>query len=213
MAQAGIFRLSLTRFNLQACLDDIAGRCEVGCRHTRNGACGEKLENPERLGRGLAENFGFQMRICREIDRRERNYALLAHVQASIMKAVYTITKQTCASPSVQTHQTQVLHNPEGRTTGSAFDSFSDLALNLQADLDDFKRIGEHLMRPALARFRPCLEWPRKTHHLTSACRTTSNNFMAPFDLACVFVRQETTNQVVHGQLNSFLRCHTNQLW
>lgn len=58
---------------------------------------------------------------------------------------VFTVSEKTCAGSLVQTHQSQIPHNPQRRTTGSALDGLCDLALDLQADFDDFERVGEDL--------------------------------------------------------------------
>ena len=68
------------------------------------------------------------MVVGREIDSGERDVA-----------------KETGRGSFVETHQTEVLHDPHRRTAGNAFDVFGELALNLETDFDDFERIGEDL--------------------------------------------------------------------
>jgi hypothetical protein len=60
---------------------------------------------------------------------------------------VLTVTEQASASTLVQSHQTQILHNPHGRATGSSLDRLGNLTLNLQADLDNLEGICEDLTK------------------------------------------------------------------
>lgn len=58
---------------------------------------------------------------------------------------VLTITQQASTGSFIQTHQTQILHDPESRAARSALDVLSDLTLNLQTDLDNLQWICEDL--------------------------------------------------------------------
>lgn len=58
---------------------------------------------------------------------------------------VLTITKQASAGTFVQAHQTQVLHDPESRTTRSALHVLCNLTLDLQTDLDNLQWVREDL--------------------------------------------------------------------
>jgi hypothetical protein len=63
---------------------------------------------------------------------------------------VLTITQQTSGCTLVQTDETKVLHNPEGRAAGSTLDVLGNLSLDLQTNLDDLKGVGEDLRRKRL---------------------------------------------------------------
>ena len=56
-----------------------------------------------------------------------------------------TIAKETSAGSLVQTNETQVLHNPEGRAARSTLNILSDLTLHLQSNFDDLEGVGEDL--------------------------------------------------------------------
>jgi hypothetical protein len=60
---------------------------------------------------------------------------------------VLTIAQQTGSSTLVQTHKTEVLHDPEGRAARSTLNVLGNLTLDLQTDLDDLQRVGEDLRR------------------------------------------------------------------
>lgn len=49
------------------------------------------------------------------------------------------VTEETCGCALVETDETEVLNDPEGRTAGNAFHIFGDLSLNLETNLDDFE--------------------------------------------------------------------------
>src|SRR6266487_3034003 len=59
---------------------------------------------------------------------------------------ILTVTKQTGTSPLVQSHQTQVLDNPDRRSAWGIFDRLGDLSLNLKTDLYNLERICENLV-------------------------------------------------------------------
>lgn len=71
VAQAGVLDISFPGFDLQTCLDDIAGSGQVGRRHTGNGTGCEKLHDAQFVGGRFAKHVGFQMRIGGEINRGE----------------------------------------------------------------------------------------------------------------------------------------------
>jgi hypothetical protein len=60
---------------------------------------------------------------------------------------VLTITQQTSGCTLVQTHETKVLHDPEGRAARSTLNVLGDLTLDLQTNLDDLEGVGEDLRR------------------------------------------------------------------
>jgi hypothetical protein len=61
-----------------------------------------------------------------------------------------TITQQTSSGTLVQTHETKVLHDPEGGAARSTLDVLSNLTLDLQTNLDDLQGVGEDLRRKRL---------------------------------------------------------------
>src|SRR5699024_4092789 len=122
-----------------------------------------------------------------------------------------TVTKETSTHSLVQTHQSQVLHNPERRAARSTLDRLRDFTLDLQTDLDDFKRVGEDLTNSVLA-LRCSLKSSLETHHLTHSCRTTCEDFCRPPDPASILVGELPPNQIIYSELNSLLWCHTDQL-
>ena len=71
VAQSGVFDISFPGFDLQTCLDDIAGSGQVGCGHTSNGTGREKLHDAQFVGGGFAEHVGFQVRVGGEVNRRK----------------------------------------------------------------------------------------------------------------------------------------------
>lgn len=56
-----------------------------------------------------------------------------------------TITQETGTSSLVETNETQVFNNPHSRSLGNAFHVLGKLALDLQTNLDNLKRICENL--------------------------------------------------------------------
>lgn len=74
MAQAGVPDLTLAGFDLQTCLDDIAGRCHVGGWHTGNGTGCEELHDTEFVAGGFTEHVGFQVRVGRKVNCGEWNW-------------------------------------------------------------------------------------------------------------------------------------------
>lgn len=62
-----------------------------------------------------------------------------------------TITKQTGTCSLVQTHQTQVLDDPECRAARSTLNRLGDLTLDLETNLDNLQRVGEDLKDLQLA--------------------------------------------------------------
>lgn len=58
---------------------------------------------------------------------------------------VLTVTEQTSGGTLVQTHETEVLHDPQGRAARSTLDVLGDLTLDLETNLDDLQRVGEDL--------------------------------------------------------------------
>ena len=73
MPERGVAGLALSRFDLEASLDDIARCGEVGCWHTRNCACSQKFKNTKLFRRGFSENVGLEVRVCGEVNGGERN--------------------------------------------------------------------------------------------------------------------------------------------
>lgn len=61
--------------------------------------------------------------------------------------SILTITKETSAGSLVQAHETQILHNPQGRTARSALNVLSNLTLHLQTNLDDLQGVCENLTK------------------------------------------------------------------
>ena len=55
------------------------------------------------------------------------------------------IAEEAGGSTFVKPDETEVLDNPHGGAARDAFNSFSDLALHLKPDLDDFQGVGENL--------------------------------------------------------------------
>jgi hypothetical protein len=63
---------------------------------------------------------------------------------------VLTITQQTRGCTLVQTDETKVLHDPEGRPAGSTLNVLGNLSLDLQTNLDNLQGVGEDLRRKRL---------------------------------------------------------------
>ena len=74
VTQARVADFALAGFHLQAGLDDIAGRREVGGGHTGDSTCRQELHHAQLLGLRLAEEIRFQMRVGGEVDGGEGNY-------------------------------------------------------------------------------------------------------------------------------------------
>lgn len=56
-----------------------------------------------------------------------------------------TITQKTGAGSLVQANETQVPHNPHGRSPRDTLDVLGKFTLNLQPNLDNLKGVGEDL--------------------------------------------------------------------
>lgn len=127
---------------------------------------------------------------------------------------VLTITQQTSGRTLVQTDETQVLHDPEGRAAGSSLNVLRNLTLDLQTNLDNLQGVGEDLRRERLLIYKGMSIHPKivPTHHLTGTSSTTSQNLMRIPDLVGILVSESATNEIVDGQLDSLLRRHTDQL-
>lgn len=121
MDQTTVVGLALSGFNLETGLDDVAGGGKVGGWHTGHCASCEQLEDPELLGRGFTEEVAFEVVVGREIDGGE-----------------WDVTEETSGGTLVETDETEVLDDPEGRSAGDAFDIFSNFSLDLETNLDDF---------------------------------------------------------------------------
>ena len=126
--QARVRRVTLARLDLQARLDDVARRGQVRGGHAGDGARREELEDAELLGLRLAEEVLLQVGVGREVDGREGH-----------------ITEQARRRALVQTDQTEVADDPDGRPLRRTLDALGHLALDLKTDLDDFERVGEDL--------------------------------------------------------------------
>lgn len=77
MAQAGVADLALAGFDLQTCLDDIAGCCHVGGWHTGNGTGREELHDTKFAAGSFTEYVGFQVRVGREVNCGEWDWRLV----------------------------------------------------------------------------------------------------------------------------------------
>src|SRR6478735_1308727 len=55
------------------------------------------------------------------------------------------IAEQARRSALVQSNETQISHNPHGRSLRCSFDGFGDLSLHLETNFDDLERVGEDL--------------------------------------------------------------------
>ena len=56
------------------------------------------------------------------------------------------VAEETGGGTFVEADETQVSNDPHRRAPGCAFDGFGDLALDLEADFDDFEGVGEDLI-------------------------------------------------------------------
>src|SRR5467141_609101 len=83
-----------------------------------------------------------------------------------------TITQETCAGSFIQAHQTQISYYPYRRPPRSTLDILCDFSLNLKANLNNLKGIGEDL-RHQLDRLPKA---PGSSYHLASSRRSTSQN-------------------------------------
>jgi hypothetical protein len=151
VTQAVVCRVALACLNLQPCLDHVAWCGKIRSRHTGNGTRRQHLQNAQLLLGALAEEVLLQVAVGREVDGREGNFALRQKGTAKQAKTPetsrLTITQETGTGALVQANETQVLDNPHGRTPGSAIHVLCDLALNLESNLDNLKRVGEDLRR------------------------------------------------------------------
>ena len=130
MPKPSVACVTLTCLDLETGLDDVAGSRQVCSRHTGNGTGSQELENPEPFGRRLTEKVPLQMAVGGEVDCRKGD-----------------VSKQTCTGSFIEARQAEVLNNPHGGALASSVGFLDNLTLNLQADLDDLERIGEHLRR------------------------------------------------------------------
>lgn len=73
VTEASVFGLTLASFDLKTCLDHVAGCRQVGSGHTGDGTGRQELDNTELVSGRFTEQVGLQMRICREVDGRERD--------------------------------------------------------------------------------------------------------------------------------------------
>ena len=128
VAQGGVFCLALTGLDLEACLDDVAGRSQISSRHTRDGAGGQQLHDAEFLIGAFAKHVALEVVVGWEIDSGEGN-----------------VTQQAGGGAFIEANQAEILHDPHGRAALDAFDGFGDFALDLEADFDDFEGVGEDL--------------------------------------------------------------------
>lgn len=74
MAQTSVSDITFPGFDLQTRLDNIAGSCQIGSRHTGNGTSREELHNTKLFGGGFPEQFGLEVRVRGEIDCGEGNW-------------------------------------------------------------------------------------------------------------------------------------------
>lgn len=128
VSQAVVRALALARFHLQPRLDHVARRRQVRGRHTRDGASRQELHHAELLGRRLAEKARLEVAVRGEVDGREGHVAEEAR-RGALVEAL----------------ETEVLNDPDRGPLRGAVDRLGHLSLDLQADLDDLERVGEHL--------------------------------------------------------------------
>ena len=128
VAQTSVLSFTLAGLDLQTRLDDIARCREVSSGHTGNGTSSQELNDTQLLSGRLAEEVLLEMVIRGEVDGGEGNVA-----------------QQASRSSLVQTNETQVAHNPHGRSFRGAFDGLGDFSLHLQANLDDFEGVSKDL--------------------------------------------------------------------
>lgn len=127
MPEGGVFRLALPRLDLQPGLDDVARGGEVGGRHARDGARGQELDDPELLGRALAEEIALEVVVGWEVDAGKGNVA-----------------EEAGAGASVEADKTEVADDPHGGASGNV-GVLGHFTLHLQTDFYDFERVGEDL--------------------------------------------------------------------
>jgi len=128
VAQTGVFGLALAGFDLQTGLDDVAGGGEVRGGHTGDGARGEELHDAESLVGAFAEEVALQVVVGGEVDGGEGDVA-----------------EEAGGGAFVEADQAEVLDDPHGGAAGDV-GGFSDLALDLQPNFDDFEGVGENLL-------------------------------------------------------------------
>jgi hypothetical protein len=150
VTQASVSHFTFTSFDLQTSLDHVARSCEISRGHTSDRTSSQQLYDAELLGGGFAEEVTLKMGVGGEVDSGKRNCGVKSRqMDVNLIyrhgAVLLTITKQTGTCSLVQTNQTQVLHDPKGRATRSTLNVLRNLTLNLQTDLDDFKRVGENL--------------------------------------------------------------------
>lgn len=67
--------LALARFDLQTCLDNVAGCGKVRSGHTGDGTSSQHLDDTKLLLRALAKEVLLEMAVGREVDGGEGNYS------------------------------------------------------------------------------------------------------------------------------------------
>lgn len=99
-----------------------------------------------------------------------------------------TVTEQAGAGSLVQTNKTQVPYDPHSGSPRNTFDVLCELALDLQANLDDLQRVCKDLSQYC-QHMRQTLRY-KATDHLTSTSHTTSQDLSWQLDVSRVLVRQ-----------------------
>ncbi|KAI6754925.1 hypothetical protein HG531_004031 [Fusarium graminearum] len=124
---------------------------------------------------GLAKEVLLEMAVGGEVDGGKGN-----------------IAEQTRRSALVQSDETQVAHNPHGRSLRCSFNGLGDLALDLETNLDDLEWVGENL-------------W------YVCTSRTTRDHLRPECDIA-VLVGERLSGDIVDGELDGLLWGDTDQL-
>ena len=128
--------------------------------------------------------------VSRKVDSRKRN-----------------ITQEASSSTFVKTTKAEFADDftRSGTTNRLKFTG------HLQTDFHDFQRIGEGHLGKVNQLIDCGHQVEDDDRYLTSTCTPTSHN-LGPQRDRSIGLCQSITNEIIHRQLDSFLRCHTDQL-
>lgn len=161
MPKRGVFGFAFAGFDLQPRLDHVARGGKVGGGHSRNGACGQELQDADLFVGTFAKEIPLQMVVSWEVDAGKGHVA-----------------QEAGASTFVQADQAKILNDPHGGPAGDSFDGFGDFALDLKADFHNLEWVGKNLWLALLEGFivgcefllpldRRLLYHPQASHEVT----------------------------------------------
>ena len=118
------------------------------------------------------------------------------------------IAEQAGRCALVQPNETQVSHDPHGRSLRCSFDGLGDLSLHLETNFDDLERVGEYLEMYLSVAILSGFGY-LCTYYLAGTSGTTRDHFRPERDVT-VLVGKRCSDEIVDSELNGLLGSDTH---